>query len=93
MAETKKTNSGGNKSKSSAANKKGGTSKGASSSTKKKSTNKKKGKNSKPKYVGANKEFSFAQRNYGAVMLSYLIGGLLLFVVAFVKGFNMWISI
>lgn len=93
MAETKKTNSGGKKS--TAASKKGSTSKTASTGTKKNTTNKKntKKKNTKAKFVGKEKEFSFAQRNYGAVMLSYLIGGVLLVFVAFVKGFNVWTTV
>ncbi len=64
--------------------------------TTKKSTAKKSrsgGKDSsKSKYVGKNKNYSmpFSERYYNAIMLSYIIGGVILGCLTFIPGYNLW---
>lgn len=80
MANTKKGKSG------STAKKKTSTKKTASKSTAK--------KKSDSKYVGKKqREISFVDAYYNAIMLCYIFGAILLAVFAIVKGFNFWSTI
>ncbi len=61
----------------------------------KKSSSAKKGRSnskSKSKYVGKKKDYSipFSERYHNAIMLSYIIGGVFLGLIAFVPGYNLW---
>lgn len=77
------------------------TKKGKSSSTAKKKTSTKKTaskstakKKSDSKYVGKKqREISFVDAYYNAIMLCYIFGAILLAVFAIVKGFNFWSTI
>lgn len=73
------------------------TKKGKGASTSKKKTNTKNTTNKKKtdsKYVGKKqKNISFVDSYYNAIMLSYIFGAVLLAVFAIVKGFNLWSTI
>ncbi len=82
------------------ANTKTKNSKGKSGSTKK-STSKKGGtkksnaKKGKTAYVSSKtgKRIPFSEQYYNAIMLSYLLGGVLMFFLALIKGSNIWTGI
>ena len=89
MANTKSKNTKGKTgAKKSTTSKKGATAKKGST---KKSTSKK----NKPDYVNAKtgRSVPFSEQYYNAIMLCYLLGGLLMFFFAVIKGSNVWTGI